>query len=126
VPASAASSAAGASSPSNGASSSAGTGATASASPTAKLPFAQIELPAPKAGFATRVHRGLVFKVNLTPPAPPSANPLSYSLEPVGSKFVAPIAGADGFFNSVADGVVTIHVKQGTIELGKVTVTVWG
>jgi hypothetical protein len=125
VPASAASSPAGASSP-PGASSSAGTGVAASASPTATLPFAQIELPAPKAGFASRVHRGLVFKVNLNPPALPSASPLSYSLEPAGSKFVAPIARADGYCNSVADGVVTVHVKQGTIELGKVTVTVWG
>lgn len=85
--------------------------------------IANIEAPATKAGFKVRLHKGSILKVN--PVQPKAGSPLSFALDPAGSKLLVPIVGSDGYFTGAANGVVTVKVSQGGAVIGTLAVTVW-
>jgi hypothetical protein len=96
----------------------------ASSAATPAPPVANIEAPAPKAGFQIRVHRGLLLKVNV--PQAKAGSTLAFALSPSSSTSLKPLAGHDGYFMGAADGVVKVQVSQDGVAAGSLTVTVWG
>jgi hypothetical protein len=87
-------------------------------------PVANIEAPATKSGFLIRVHRGSILKVDVPQSAAGAA--ITFTLIPASAQFITPLAGANGFFTAVSDGVVNVTASQGGAALGTLSVTVWG
>jgi hypothetical protein len=87
-------------------------------------PVANIEAPATKTGFQIRVHRGSILKVDV--PQAAAGTPITYTLVPASAQFITPIAGFNGYYNAVSDGVVNVSASQGGPSLGTLSVTVWG
>jgi hypothetical protein len=87
-------------------------------------PIANIEAPATKTGFQIRVHRGSILKVDV--PQSKAGTPLTFTLIPASAQFITPLAGANGYFTAVSDGVVNVTASQGGSALGTLSVTVWG
>jgi hypothetical protein len=102
------------------------------------LPFASVQVTASKTGVSIRLHKGQVMEVILPPDAKSPNQSTTYALSPAGSSVLSPIANAAGFFTGAGDGTVKIVVTQApvcpsgspcpahVINVGSVTVTVWG
>jgi hypothetical protein len=94
-----------------------------SAVPGAPL-VANIEAPAPKAGFKIRLHKGSILKVDV--PQAKAGTPVTFALVPANSTFLTPIPGQVAFYTGAADGVVNVTAMQGGAAIGTLSVTVWG
>jgi hypothetical protein len=97
-----------------------------SISSTAAVPalVANIEAPATKAGFAIKLHRGSVIKVN--PQQPKAGSPITFVVDPVTSKVLSPVPGNPGYYTGAVDGVANVKVSQGGSVIGTIAITVWG